>query len=111
MYNHVVYDGYVGDGILPNPISSSILDKCNDDQTTSILLKDLIVLTTSLDHTSTADSENPNLFRTEYIDTDDILDSDTDNDPNDDDDSDNDDITTKSIRRPTKYRKEIKELD
>ena len=52
MYNQVVYDGYVGDGILPNPISSSILDKCNNDQITSILLKDLIVLTTSLYHTS-----------------------------------------------------------
>ena len=56
-------------------------------------------------------NDNPKLFRKADLDTDDILDSDTDNDLNDDDDSDNDDITTKSIPRPTKYQKEIKELD
>ena len=111
MYNQVIYDGYGGDDILPSAISSSILDKCNNDQITRTLLLDLIDLSTSLYHISLADSENPDLFTTEDIDTGDISDSNTNNDLTDDDDSDNDDITTKSIPRSTKYQKKIKELD
>ena len=111
MYNQVVYNGYTGDGILPNPISSTILEKWNDDQITSTLLKDLFVLTTSLYHTSTAESDNPKLFRKVDLDTNDILASNTDNDPEDDDDNDQDDITTKTVSFPTKYQQERKELD
>ena len=54
---------------------------------------DLIDLSTSLYHTSLADSENLDLFMKDDIDTGDVLDSNTDN--TDDDDSDNDDTTTK----------------
>ena len=110
MYNQVVHDGYAGDGILPNPISSSILEKWNNEHITGTLMKDLFVLTTSLYHTSTAESDNPKLFRKEDNDTDDNLDSNTANDLNDDNDSDNDDITTNFNPKTNKVPKGNKRI-
>ena len=108
MYNQVIYEGYEGDCIEPNDISSSILDICNDDKRTTTLLKDLLNLSWSLYHISLADSKNQLSLKKDDIDKVSDLDSDTNN--TDDDDSDND-HTTETIPVKTKYSKQTKAFD
>ena len=72
------------------------------------LLKDLIVLSSSLYHISLAESKNPLLFMKDVTNKFSDLDSDTNN--TDNDDSDNDD-TTKTIPLKSKCPKERKAFD